>query len=115
MGIKRADPFVGRRKYDRGRRFADIAPDKVQSDADFGQAPGRSHCEGSYAPEADDIVWLHFDPQAGQKQAEHCPAEKSADAGHVFDIFDRYECSDECLGHHVHAVLYAGDHVAVDE
>ena len=27
-----------------------------------------------YVPEAGDIVWLHFDPQAGHKQAGHRPA-----------------------------------------
>ena len=27
-----------------------------------------------YIPEAGDIVWLHFDPQAGHEQAGHCPA-----------------------------------------
>ena len=28
----------------------------------------------SYIPEAGDIVWLHFDPQAGNEQAGHRPA-----------------------------------------
>lgn len=28
----------------------------------------------SYVPEAGDIVWLHFDPQAGHEQAGHRPA-----------------------------------------
>jgi mRNA interferase MazF len=28
----------------------------------------------SYVPEAGDIVWLHFDPQAGHEQADHRPA-----------------------------------------
>ena len=28
----------------------------------------------SYIPEAGDIVWLHFDPQAGHEQAGHRPA-----------------------------------------
>lgn len=27
-----------------------------------------------YVPEAGDIVWLHFDPQAGHEQAGHHPA-----------------------------------------
>ncbi len=27
-----------------------------------------------YIPEAGDIVWLHFDPQAGHEQAGHRPA-----------------------------------------
>jgi len=27
-----------------------------------------------YVPEAGDIVWLEFDPQAGHEQAGHCPA-----------------------------------------
>jgi mRNA interferase MazF len=27
-----------------------------------------------YVPEAGDIVWLHFDPQAGHEQAGHKPA-----------------------------------------
>ena len=27
-----------------------------------------------YTPEAGDIVWLHFDPQAGHEQAGHRPA-----------------------------------------
>ena len=27
-----------------------------------------------YVPEAGDIVWLHFDPRAGHKQAGHRPA-----------------------------------------
>lgn len=27
-----------------------------------------------YVPEAGDIVWLHFDPQSGHKQAGHRPA-----------------------------------------
>jgi mRNA interferase MazF len=27
-----------------------------------------------YVPEAGDIVWLHFTPQAGHEQAGHCPA-----------------------------------------
>lgn len=27
-----------------------------------------------YVPEAGDIVWLHFDPQAGREQAGHRPA-----------------------------------------
>ena len=27
-----------------------------------------------YVPEAGDIVWLHFTPQAGHKQAGHRPA-----------------------------------------
>jgi mRNA interferase MazF len=29
---------------------------------------------GRYVPEAGDIVWLHFDPQAGHEQAGHRPA-----------------------------------------
>src|SRR3989304_7590812 len=29
---------------------------------------------GSYVPEAGDIVWLRFDPQAGREQAGHRPA-----------------------------------------
>ena len=29
---------------------------------------------GGYVPEAGDIVWLHFDPQAGHEQAGHRPA-----------------------------------------
>ncbi|MGX5665331.1 endoribonuclease MazF [Rhizobium daejeonense] len=28
----------------------------------------------SYVPEAGDVVWLHFDPQAGHEQAGHRPA-----------------------------------------
>lgn len=28
----------------------------------------------AYVPEAGDIVWLHFDPQAGHEQAGHRPA-----------------------------------------
>lgn len=28
----------------------------------------------SYVPDTGDIVWLHFDPQAGHEQAGHCPA-----------------------------------------
>jgi mRNA interferase MazF len=28
----------------------------------------------AYAPDAGDIVWLHFDPQAGHEQAGHRPA-----------------------------------------
>lgn len=28
----------------------------------------------SYVPEAGDIVWVHFDPQAGHEQAGHRPA-----------------------------------------
>ena len=27
-----------------------------------------------YVPEAGDVVWLHFDPQAGREQAGHRPA-----------------------------------------
>jgi mRNA-degrading endonuclease toxin of MazEF toxin-antitoxin module len=27
-----------------------------------------------YVPEAGDLVWLHFDPQAGHEQAGHRPA-----------------------------------------
>lgn len=27
-----------------------------------------------YAPDRGDVVWLHFDPQAGQEQAGHRPA-----------------------------------------
>ena len=27
-----------------------------------------------YTPEAGDIVWLQFDPQAGREQRGHCPA-----------------------------------------
>ena len=27
-----------------------------------------------YAPDAGDVVWLHFDPQAGHEQAGHWPA-----------------------------------------
>lgn len=27
-----------------------------------------------YIPDAGDIVWIHFDPQAGQEQAKHRPA-----------------------------------------
>lgn len=27
-----------------------------------------------YVPDAGDIVWLHFNPQAGHEQAGHCPA-----------------------------------------
>jgi len=30
--------------------------------------------EQSYVPDAGDIVWLHFDPQAGREQAGHRPA-----------------------------------------
>jgi mRNA interferase MazF len=29
---------------------------------------------GRYVPEAGDIVWLHFNPQAGHEQAGHRPA-----------------------------------------
>ncbi len=29
---------------------------------------------GRYVPDAGDIVWLHFDPQAGREQAGHRPA-----------------------------------------
>ena len=29
---------------------------------------------GRYVPDAGDIVWLHFDPQAGHEQAGHRPA-----------------------------------------
>jgi len=29
---------------------------------------------GPYVPEAGDIIWLHFDPQAGHEQAGHRPA-----------------------------------------
>ncbi len=29
---------------------------------------------GAYVPEAGDIVWLEFDPQAGHEQAGHRPA-----------------------------------------
>lgn len=29
---------------------------------------------GRYVPEAGDIVWLYFDPQAGHEQAGHRPA-----------------------------------------
>lgn len=28
----------------------------------------------SYVPDAGDIIWLHFDPQAGHEQAGHRPA-----------------------------------------
>ena len=28
----------------------------------------------AYVPEAGDIVWVHFDPQAGREQAKHRPA-----------------------------------------
>ena len=28
----------------------------------------------AYVPEAGDIVWIHFDPQAGHEQAGHRPA-----------------------------------------
>ena len=28
----------------------------------------------NFMPEAGDIVWLHFDPQAGHEQARHRPA-----------------------------------------
>jgi mRNA interferase MazF len=27
-----------------------------------------------YVPDAGDVVWLHFDPQAGHEQAGHRPA-----------------------------------------
>jgi mRNA interferase MazF len=27
-----------------------------------------------YVPDAGDIVWIHFDPQAGREQAKHRPA-----------------------------------------
>lgn len=27
-----------------------------------------------YVPDAGDVVWLHFDPQAGHEQAGHLPA-----------------------------------------
>lgn len=29
---------------------------------------------GGYVPELGDVVWLHFDPQAGHEQAGHRPA-----------------------------------------
>ena len=29
---------------------------------------------GAYVPEAGDVVWLHFDPQAGHEQNGHRPA-----------------------------------------
>ena len=29
---------------------------------------------GTWTPDAGDIVWLHFDPQAGHEQAGHRPA-----------------------------------------
>ena len=28
----------------------------------------------SYVPETGDLVWIHFDPQAGHEQAKHRPA-----------------------------------------
>ena len=28
----------------------------------------------AYVPDAGDIVWINFDPQAGHEQAGHCPA-----------------------------------------
>jgi mRNA interferase MazF len=28
----------------------------------------------AYVPDAGDIVWIHFDPQAGHEQAKHRPA-----------------------------------------
>jgi mRNA interferase MazF len=28
----------------------------------------------AYVPEPGDVVWLHFDPQAGHEQADHRPA-----------------------------------------
>ena len=28
----------------------------------------------AYVPDASDVVWLEFDPQAGHEQAGHCPA-----------------------------------------
>ena len=27
-----------------------------------------------YVPDAGEVVWLEFDPQAGHEQAGHCPA-----------------------------------------
>lgn len=35
-----------------------------------------------YVPEAGDIVWLHFDPQAGHEQAGHRPALVLSPAGY---------------------------------
>ena len=35
-----------------------------------------------YVPEAGDIVWLHFDPQAGHEQAGHRPALVVSPAGY---------------------------------
>jgi mRNA interferase MazF len=29
---------------------------------------------GRYVPEANDVVWLHFNPRAGHEQAGHRPA-----------------------------------------
>ncbi|WP_371128862.1 type II toxin-antitoxin system PemK/MazF family toxin [Nitrosospira sp. Nsp1] len=35
----------------------------------------KSFCnDSSLCPEAGDIVWLHFTPQAGHEQTGHCPA-----------------------------------------
>ena len=28
----------------------------------------------AYVPDAGDVVWIHFDPQAGREQAKHRPA-----------------------------------------
>jgi mRNA interferase MazF len=36
----------------------------------------------SYIPDAGDIVWLNFDPQAGREQAKHRPAIVLSPAGY---------------------------------
>jgi mRNA interferase MazF len=36
----------------------------------------------SYVPDAGDIVWIHFDPQAGREQARHRPAIVLSPAGY---------------------------------
>jgi mRNA interferase MazF len=64
------------KKYDLARLLAGITAENLHAEVDFRPTAG----QGSplmfrrYVPEAGDLVWLHFDPQAGHEQAGHRPA-----------------------------------------
>ncbi len=64
-----------RHAVDLAELLAGITPENLHGEAEFGPAVEQGVVMATrYVPEAGDIVWLQFDPQAGHEQAGHRPA-----------------------------------------